>query len=215
MPPDRAAHQPATTLAAAGLLASAALVSGCTAPLPPPPRDPPLLRSIDAHAGLSFGGAVAHQVYMVPDLNIDVPIGEATVAWLRPGLVALFARTTTLPDWPPWREGTQGLDGIVELEGIEMSVRMGNDAGTNPDVVSVSYRVCLYAPPARLLKCASSAWTNRHQRKPFECFPDLRSCISAQVADASRAAIARMLTSLENDPQVRAWERSGQAGTQP
>ena len=124
----------------------------------------------------------------------------------------MFAQTAELPDWPPWREGVTGVDGVIELERIDAELVLGND-GNVPDVVSVAFRVCLYEANGAEIRCWSPSAQHWHQRRPGECVFDLRACVVPQTEMAVREAIARFLMEAEDDPALRGWgARIGRRG---
>jgi hypothetical protein len=189
----------------------AVLCTGCgTVPLTPWPEQTPLVQRIDARVGTSYAGAARLPIVTNPLIRIQV--GQESVARFERVFASLFSRTQELPDWPPWREAGTSLDGVIELQRTEAELVLGNDAGgaraapgvARPDVVHIAYRVCLFRPDGRELRCWNPKSTASHQRRAMECM-DLRDCIVPQVEGAMRDAIARFMVDFEQDPVVRDW----------
>ena len=182
-------------------LAAATLGACGTVPLPPPPEEPPLFRRINALVGTVYTPAARTAFVENPLLRIEV--GKASVARFDQAFAAMFAQTAELPDWPPWREGVAGVDGVIELERTDAELVLGND-GNVPDTVSVAFRVCLYEANGAEVRCWSPSARHQHQRRPGECL-DIRDCTVPQTEIAVREAIAGFMVEAENDPALRAW----------
>lgn len=183
-----------------------------TVPLATPPEEAPLFRRIEARVGTVYTTAARTAIVANPLLRIEV--GKASVARFEQVFAAMFAPTAELPDWPPWREGVAGVDGVIELERTDAELVLGND-GNVPDVVSVAFRVCLYEANGAEIRCWSPSARHSHQRCPGECL-DVRDCIVPQTEIAVREAIARFMVEAENDPALRAWAaRIGRRGAAP
>ena len=70
----------------------------------------------------------------------------------------MFEQVVELPESPSWRVAGTTLDGVIELQRVDARMVPGNDASgflakllqaqdsAQPDVVGVTYAVCLYAP---------------------------------------------------------------------
>jgi len=160
------------------------------------------LRRIDAQVGTVYTTAARTAVLTYPLLRIE--IGKASVTRFEQAFAALFARADELPDWPPWRAGVAGVDGVVEVERTDAQLVFGNDSN-RADMVSIAYRVCLYEPTGVEIRCWSPSAHHSHQRRVGECL-DLRACIVPQTEITVREAIARFLLEAENDPALKAWE---------
>jgi len=184
----------------------AVLLNGCmgvTAKLPSSFEYAPLVRKIDARVGVYFPPPVRGYVCVTP--LVRFPVGEASAGRLRQAFAALFSEVRELGDWPPWRGSHLDLDGVVEVDRIGMTVVIGDDSGTKPDVVKATYRACFYSTESTQVSCVASESENKHFRGLGECVPQLDRCLTEQVDTAMRDAMARLVLSLENDPQVRAW----------
>jgi hypothetical protein len=186
---------------------------GCTVPMGPPLESPPLVEKIAAKVGTSYPAAVRGKIY-TSRLLLRFEIGEVSVARFRQVFAAMFSSVTELPDSPPWRtlsgeEQLNEFDGIIELEGADMTFSMGNDSG-KPDLLDVSYRVCLYGADGAKVKCWDHRGASWHQRRPFdECFfanmTFSNICITRQADAAIREAISLFLIDFAKDPEVKAW----------
>ena len=179
-----------------------ALLSGCgTVALPSPAETAPLFRRIDARVGTVYTAAARETIIATPVLRIEV--GKTSVARFEQAFAAMFSEAVELPDWPPWREGVIGVNGVIELERADVDLALGNDTN-RPDVVSASFRVCLYEPNGATVRCWSPSVQLRHQRGLFECL-DHRSCFVPMTEAAIREATARFLVEAESDPALREW----------
>jgi hypothetical protein len=185
------------------LLAALGLVACGTVPLPAPPQELPLFQRIDARVGTVYATAARTAIVTNPLLRIE--IGKASVARFEQAFSAMFAQVVELPDWPPWREGVAGVDGVVEVERTDAELVLGDDL-RRPDVVRVAYRVCLYDRSGAVVRCWSPAAQLSHQRRVSECL-DLSACLVPQAEIVVREAIARFMVEVEGDPAVRAWSQ--------
>ena len=179
-------------------------VAGCfgTLPVESQLEETPLFRQIDARVGTYFT-AEARTAVAIQPLG-RVKIGEVSVARFQQAFAAMFTQTQELPDWPPWRhERLTGIDGVMELEQVHTDFTVGNDWKT-PDVISLTYRVCLYEINGAEVRCWTTSAFRSHQRKPFECL-DLESCLLPQFDVVIREAIAKFMVEVEGDPAVKAW----------
>jgi hypothetical protein len=165
----------------------------------------PLFLRIDATVGKSFTAqarsATAEQILA------HAEIGKISVGRFDQAFDAMFTATVPLPASPPWQQtDVSGLDGVIQLEEAIGDISVGNDSNT-PDVVGVSYRACLYRTDATTVQCWTAAATQVHQRRPFECLPDLRPCIKRQLEIAVRDAVAKFMIQVEADPAVGHWSK--------
>jgi len=193
-------------------LIAAALLVGCTARLSQRFESPPLFPTIDARVGASYGKPLRQMVHVVPGLNITIEVGQPSVERFKQVFGAMFSTVVELPDWPPWQEDMSGLAGVIELDGIEMDVTLGNDLN-KPDRVAITYHVCLYESADTPVNCWTAHAANDYQRGLYECF-DLRNCLTPQTEAAIRAAIARFMLDFEADPKVKAWVARVTSGKQ-
>ncbi len=192
----------------AGVVALAVIVAvglaGCgTVPIAPTFEERPLFRPLEARVGVAYTGAARTAMAVTPLMRFE--IGKTSVARFEQVFAAMFAASVALPDWPPWREGVKGLDGVIELERVDTTVTLGNDRDT-PDVIQVAYRVCLYDAKVAPVACWTPSVRHSYQRKPFTCL-DLSACLQPEVEVAMREAIARFMLEFERDPAVLTWAR--------
>lgn len=191
------------------------VLSACgTTPLPPPPDVPPLFRRIEARVGAVYAEAARAAVLQDPLVRIEV--GQASVARFRQAFAAMFAQVVELPESPSWRAAGTALDGVIELQRVDARMVPGNDASgllarlvqaqdmARPDVVDITYSVCLYAPDGAVVRCWAASATDSHQRGPFDCL-DMGPCIARQTEAVMRGAIARFMVDAENDPALASW----------
>jgi hypothetical protein len=181
-------------------LVALALAACGTVPLVPPPEDPPIFQRIDARVGVVYASAARTAILTNPLVRIEV--GKASVARFERVFASMFTQTAELPDWPPWREGSTGLDGVIVLEQTDAALMLGTDR--NPDVVRIAYRVCLYEPGGIEIRCWTTSAQQSHQRRIAECL-DMRDCIMPEMEITMREAIARFMVDAENDPALKAW----------
>lgn len=181
-------------------LGALALAACGTVPLAPPPEDPPIFRRIDARVGVVYAGAARTAILVNPLVRIEV--GKASVARFERVFASMFTQAVELPDWPPWREGSTDLDGVIVLEQTDAELILGTDR--NPDVVRIAYRVCLYEPGGIEVRCWTASAQQSHQRRLTECL-DVRDCLMPELEITMREAIARFMVDAENDPALKAW----------
>ncbi len=221
--PDQAA---ARVLLGAGLLLSlvACGAVGETAKFPGTFEQPPLLHRVDARVLVYCPPPVRNYVYVTPFARF--PAGQPSAARLRQSLRAMFSEVDDAQDWPPWRAQPVDADGVIELEEIDMRMTVGpegrqrrvediNAATTAallgdpsieyPDLVKVSYRLCLYRADGALISCATGESENSHTRTGMECLPDTGECLAQQADTAMRDAMAVLLLTFERDPKIKAW----------
>jgi hypothetical protein len=182
-------------------LAAVAVTACGTVPIQPPAEDAPLFNRIDARVGTAYASAARLAYVTNPLMRIDV--GPASVARFEKAFAAMFVETVTLPEWPPWRYEPSGADGVIELERVDAELLLGDDRNRT-DAVSITYRVCLYEPDGKEIRCWSTSGRSSHQRAVGECL-DLRECIVPQVEIAMREAVALFLVAAEGDTAMRAW----------
>jgi len=175
---------------------------GGTAQLPGAMEEPPLVDKLDVTIGSHFPGQ--SRGYVVPTPIARIPVGEASAKRFRKAWEAMFAQVVDLPDWPPWRSRPPPVDGVIEVDTVEMEVTLGND-DNKPDRIQVRYRVCLYQPDATQVKCWSTEADSRYQRGIGECLLGLGACLGEQVDHVMREAIARFLLEFEADPDAKRW----------
>ena len=187
---------------ACAVLVTLALAACGTVPLEPPPEAAPIFRRLDARVGVVYASPARTAFLSNPLIRIEV--GQASVARFERVFTSMFTQAVALPDWPPWREGSTGLDGVIVLEQTDAELVLGDDGGRNPDVVRIAYRVCLYEPGGAEIRCWNPAARHSHQRHPLECL-DMRSCIMPQTEICMREAIARFMVEAETDPALKAW----------
>ena len=177
------------------------MLAACgTVPLEPPPEDPPIFQRIDARVGVVYAGAARTAILINPLVRVEV--GKASVARFERVFASMFTHAVELPDWPPWREGTTGVDGVIVLEKTDAELVLGTDR--NPDFVRIAYRVCLYTPDGIEIRCWTASAQQRHQPRLTECL-DVRACIMPEIEITMREAIARFMVEAENDPALKAW----------
>ena len=194
-------------------LAALALAACGTVPLEPPPEEPPIFRRIDARVGIVYASAARTAILTSPLLRIEV--GKASIARFERVFTSMFTQAAELPDWPPWREISAGLDGVIVLEQTDAELTLGDDTGRNPDVVRIAYRVCLYEPGGTEIRCWTASARHTHQRRIGECL-NLQACIVPETEITLREAIARFMVEAENDPVLKAWsERIARRGVTP
>lgn len=194
-------------------LAPLALAACGTVPLEPPPDEPPIFRRIDARVGIVYASAARTAILTNPLLRIEV--GKASVARFERVFASMFREAAELPDWPPWREISAGLDGVIVLEQTDAELALGDDTGRNPDIVRIAYRVCLYEPGGTEIRCWTASARHSHQRRIGECL-NLQACIVPETEITLREAIARFMVEAENDPALKAWsERVARRGMPP
>lgn len=191
---------PFGTLPACAALVSLALAACGTVPLAPPPADPPIFPRIDARVGVVYASAARIPVLVNPIMRIEV--GKASVARFEQVFASMFTQAIELPDWPPWREGITGLDGVIVLEHTDAELLLADSANRDHDYVRIAYRVCLYAPDGIEIKCWTPSAQQRHTRRFSE---SLKDCIIQEVDITLREAIARFMLEAENDPALKAW----------
>ena len=177
------------------------MLAACgTVPLEPPPEDPPIFQRIDARVGVVYAGAARTAILINPLVRVEV--GKASVARFERVFASMFTQAVELPDWPPWREGTTGVDGVIVLEQTDAELVLGTDR--NPDFVRIAYRVCLFEPDGIEIRCWTASAQQRHQPRLTECL-DVRACIMPEIEITMREAIARFMVEAENDPALKAW----------
>jgi hypothetical protein len=186
------------------LVLAASLLSACggTALLESPlPEEAPLFRRIDARVGTVYTGAARSLIFYTVT-GVRVELGKASVASFERAFAAMFRQTTELPDWPPWRDVGTAMDGVIELEWTDGSFVAGAPPA-KPEVVEVSYRICLYEPDGSEIRCWSPSARISHERffEPFISEP----YVGELTETAIRKAIARFMVQVENDPAVKAW----------
>jgi hypothetical protein len=180
------------------------MLIGCTVELKPALEKPPLFSPIEARVGFCMSAPVQSYSYVDPLVKVDV--GNISVSHFEQVFKSMFSETAALPVWPPWRESKPHFDGVIELCEMQFDLEMGDDL-ENPDVVSVSYRVCLYQPDGSAINCWDTSETQAHQRRPFECL-DLSRCLTPQIETAIRGAIAKFMFDFEDDPLVGNWAKN-------
>lgn len=194
-------------------LAALALAACGTVPLEPPPEEPPIFRRIDARVGIVYASAARTAILTNPLLRIEV--GKASVARFERVFASMFTQAAELPDWPPWRETSAGLDGVIVLEQTDAELTLGDDTGRNPDVVRIAYRICLYEAGGVEIRCWNPSARRSHQRRMGECLK-LQACIVPETEITLREAIARFMVEAESDPALKAWsERIARRGDAP
>ncbi len=181
-------------------LVALALAACGTVPLAPPPEDPPIFQRIDARVGVVYASAARTAILVNPLVRIEV--GKASVARFERVFASMFTQAVELPDWPPWREGSTGLDGVIVLEQTDAELILGTDR--KPDVVRIAYRVCLYEPGGIEIRCWIASAQQSHQRRITECL-DVRDCIMPELEITMREAIARFMVEAEHDPALKDW----------
>jgi hypothetical protein len=186
------------------MLAAAALAACGTVPIQPPAEDAPLFKRIDAHVGTAYASEARRAYVTNPLMRIDT--GHASVTRFEKAFAAMFAETVPLPDWPPWRHERPRVDAVIELEQADAELLLGDDRN-RPDAVRITYRVCLYEPDGKEIRCWTTSAHNSHQRAIGECL-DLRECIVPQVEVAMREAVALFLVGAEGDAAAQAWAKA-------
>ncbi len=186
------------------MLAAAALAACGTVPIQPPAEDAPLFRRIDARVGTAYASEARRAYVTHPLMRFDV--GHSSVARFEQAFAAMFAEIVALPDWPPWRHERPRVDGVIELQSVDPELLLGNDQN-QPDTVRITYRVCLYEPDGKEIRCWTASAHNARQRGVGECL-DLRECIVPQVEIAMREAVARFLVAAEGDAAMQAWAQA-------
>lgn len=176
-------------------------IQGCAISVAPLPEEKPLVRTFDARVGLAYAPKAKLMVYSDPLLRIE--FGKASEKHFSKAFQAIFAETINLPNWPPWWEANLDIDGVIELEDANLNVTLGNDLN-KPDVITVSYRICLSDATRTKIKCWTPQSQRSYQRRPFECL-NLSQCIGPQIDVAVREAVAVFLLDVERDPEVSAW----------
>jgi hypothetical protein len=201
------------------------LVACGNVPLAPVPEEAPLFRRIDARVGVVYASMVRTSVFAHPLARME--IGKASVARFEQVFAAMFVQAVELPDWPAWREAGTELDGVIELQRIDVEFQLGNDVGgpylellygrsaARPDVIGIAYRLCLYEPGGVEIQCWSPSARVSHQRGPGDCL-DMRACAAPQTEAAMREAIALFMVEAGNDPRLASWAaRVRQRGARP
>lgn len=183
-------------------LAAAAVAACGSAPIQPPGEESPLFQRIDARVGTSYASAARLAYVTNPLLRID--IGQASVARFEKAFGAMFAETVNLPDWPPWRHEAPAVDGVIELERVDAELVLGDDRH-RADLVSITYRACLYEANGAEVRCWTTSARHSHQRAVGECVLDLRECLVPLVEVAMREAVALFLVAAEDDTALRGW----------
>lgn len=189
---------------------TALLLAACgTASLAPIASEAPLFRQIDARVGVVYTSAASTAVIANPLMRFEV--GKACVEDFTRVFSSMFSQPTALPDWPPWRHARPDVDGVVEVESCNAEMKLGDDTGRNPDMVTANYRVCLYEPGGEPVKCWSASASQRYARGLFECM-NLGQCMAMLADSTMREAMARFLAAAENDPDLRAWQARVEQG---
>lgn len=183
----------------AALMALALAACG-TVPLTPPPEDPPIFQRIDARVGVVYASAARTPVLVNPIMRIEV--GKASVARFEQVFASMFTQPVELPDWPPWRESSTGLDGVIVLEQTDAELLLTDTANRDHDFVRIAYRVCLYEPGGIEIRCWTASAQQRHQRRFTE---SLKDCVIQEIEITMREAIARFMMEAENDPALKDW----------
>jgi hypothetical protein len=187
---------------ACAVLMTLALAACGTVPLEPPPEAAPIFHRIDARIGVVYASPARTAILSNPLIRIEV--GQASVARFERVFASMFTQPLELPDWPPWREASAGLDGVIVLEQTDAELMLGDDTGRNPDVVRIAYRVCLYEPGGVEIQCWTPSARHVHQRRIGECL-NLSACIVPETEITLREAVARFMVEAENDPALKAW----------
>ena len=185
---------------ACAVLMTLALAACGTVPLEPPPEAAPIFHRIDARVGVVYASPARTAILSNPLIRIEV--GQASVARFERVFASMFTQAVELPDWPPWREGSTGLDGVIVLEQTDAELILGTDR--KPDVVRIAYRVCLYEPGGIEIRCWTASAQQSHQRRITECL-DVRDCIMPELEITLREAIARFMVEAESDPALKDW----------
>jgi len=183
----------------AGTLAAGLSACGTVA-IHPPGGEAPLVRPIDARVGTTYAAAARLARLTNPLMRIEV--GEASIDRFEQAFAAMFTQTVELPDWPPWRYEAPAVDGVIELEGMDAKLVLA-EGPDQPDVVTVSYRICLYEADATQVACWMPMSRKASVRGP-DCL-NLGRCVSLHVEAAIREAVALFLLAAESDPALLEW----------
>ncbi len=163
----------------------------------------PIFSPIDAHVGLSYTGAARTSVIINPLFRVQV--GKISVARFEQVFTSMFMQTTKLPDWPPWQEEIESrLDGVIELAQVEASFDLGDDI-SRPDMVSISYQVCLHDSHGTQVKCWNPSARYSRQRAVRDFLLDIGAYATTVVEITMREAIARFMVEADKDPELRDW----------
>lgn len=185
--------------------AIALFMAACgTVNLAPPVAETPLVTQVRARVGIVFASAARTNVVSNPLMRMDM--GKVCVADFTRTFSAMFSQPVALPDWPPWRHVRPDVDGVIEVENCRADLKLGDDTTRNPDVATVSYRVCLYEPDGKAIKCWSVSASQRYARGMFECM-NLGQCMAELMNVTKRQAMAHFLTETEGDPDLRGWQQ--------
>lgn len=187
-----------------GAAMALSLVACGSVNLAPPVGDTPLVSQIRARVGIVFTSAASTNVVSNPLMRMEM--GKACTADFMRTFSAMFSQPVALPDWPPWRHARPDVDGVMEVEDCRADLKLGDDTSRNPDVAVVTYRVCLYEPDGKPIKCWSVSESQRYARGVFECM-DMGQCMAELMNATKRQAMARFLTEAGNDPDLRAWQQ--------
>lgn len=197
-------------------IAATLVLAGCTttAAVHGAREQEPLAIRQDARVGIVYTGAWRGAEYADP--LVRVPFGQASVTRLDQAFAALFSATTRLPDWPPWRSALPPVDGVIEVDVASMSVSAGTDykrpetasvllvppIPERLDQVTIRYHACFMQPGGQVVACWEATAQSDHQRGALESYPKS----VAEAADrAMSGATAKLLLTIENDPEVKAW----------
>jgi hypothetical protein len=178
------------------------LLAACgTVAMPPTPDEPPLFRRIEAQVGIVYTAPARTATLTNPLIRIE--IGKAMADRFGQAFASMFTQALEMPDWPPWRETTVSVDGVMEVELTQAELVLGDDL-RRPDVLDLAFRVCLYDPTGAPLRCWAPTARHSHQRVMLECL-DLRTCLQPMAEGAMREVMARFLVAAENDPTLLTW----------
>jgi hypothetical protein len=204
-----------TGLAAAAIMSIA--LAGCMPPLKQSFEEAPLARKINARVGSSYPAFVRDYEYVRYVSHIQ--LGTTSVSLFRQVFSALFYEVQELPDKPSWREDAQGLDGVIELANVDMTMTSEEWKADSPVIgrLKVFFHICLYDAGGGVVNCWSPQ-SEKPLRRPgymgdasgfgevWAAMNESEFDVVTRTTDAAiRDTIARFMIDFENDPHVKAW----------
>ena len=179
----------------------------------------PLVTRIDASVGAVYAPevetrAVSKSLRLFGEPVVLDQFEGSSVKMFKEAFTALFLSVKELSDVKP----SQGdLDGVLNLKTASLYIEEGfaGIAGlpAAPDVVLVTYNVCLSQADGAEIKCWQMASDKSLERAGGECMMtgDKSKCLAPLVESAMREALAEFLLEFGEDPVVAAW--AGKVGS--